>query len=359
MSTTKLLGVRGALSAALLLASIMLVLAATSADAAFPGGDGKIAFSKDNYRQGVSGIFTVAPEGGSQERIGPEFGYSPSWSADGQKLVFVGFSGENERDFTSDIFVMNADGSGLQRVTTGRAYEESPSFFPDGQRIAFVRYTRDSADIYTKTIGVPRATRVTENGGFEESVAVSHDGSKLAFTKFSRRAFSSDIYLMNPDGSQPENLTKTDQTEEFGADWSPDGAKIAFTSIRYSGMQGRVDQEGGAFEPETLGPESLESLARGDSRTKDSVAIPEEDVEVSVINTDGTEREDLTAGRAYDVLPSFSPSGDKIVFSRVTFDGRSERSELVVMDSDGANKEQITDTPRAFEYGADWQPLSN
>lgn len=87
---TGLSKVRGALVAALLLAAIMLMLAATAADAAFPGQDGKIAFSRDNYRQGTSGIFTIAPDGGGQQRIGPEFGYSPSWSADGQKLVFIG-----------------------------------------------------------------------------------------------------------------------------------------------------------------------------------------------------------------------------------------------------------------------------
>lgn len=63
MATTGLFKVRGALAAALLLAVIVLMLAAASADAAFPGQDGKIAFSKDNSRQGTSGIFTVAPEG--------------------------------------------------------------------------------------------------------------------------------------------------------------------------------------------------------------------------------------------------------------------------------------------------------
>jgi len=68
-----------------------------------------------------------------------------------------------------------------------------------------------------------------------------------------------------------------------------------------------------------------------------------------MINADGTGRENLTASRAYDVLPAFSPSGDEIVFSRVTFDRGSESSELVVVGSDGANKTQITDTPRAFE----------
>ena len=76
-----------------------------------------------------------------------------------------------------------------------------------------------------------------------------------------------------------------------------------------------------------------------------------------MINADGSGREDLTASRAYDVLPAFSPGGDEIVFSRATFDRRSEGSELFVMGSDGANKRQTTDTPRAFEYGADWQPL--
>jgi Tol biopolymer transport system component len=129
---TRLLKVRGALVAALMLAVIGLMLAAASADAAFPGQDGDIAFSKDTFRQGTSGIFKVAPEGGAQERIGPEYGYSPSWSADGRKLVFVGFSEEGEREFEQDTYVINEDGTEVERVTRSRAYEASPSFLPDG-----------------------------------------------------------------------------------------------------------------------------------------------------------------------------------------------------------------------------------
>lgn len=362
MGTTRLLGVRGVL-AALLLAVVMLVLAAGSADAAFPGQNGKIAFVKENSRNGSSGIFAIDPEGGGQEKLGPEYGYSPSWSADGEKVVFA-YAGDGGMEFQQDIYVMDADGSDVQRVTNSRAYESSPSFFPDGNTtdgatIAFARYSeRNGSDIFTMKLDGTERTKLTDDPGFyEESVAVSPDGEKIAFTRYNR---SSEIFVMDANGANPENLTKTGRVDEFGADWSPDGTKIAFTSYRFSGMEGPAaeSREKGAFTPEALGPESL---AREASEPKETTAEPggepQEDVEVSVMNANGTGRKDLTAGPAFDALPAFSPSGNRIVFSKITFDARSEQSDLVVMRADGANKRQITDTPRAFEYEADWQPL--
>jgi dipeptidyl aminopeptidase/acylaminoacyl peptidase len=104
-----------------------------------------------------------------------------------------------------------------------------------------------------------------------------------------------------------------------------------------------------------------EELAREASGSEESAAEPgskpEEDIEISVMYDGGSERQNLTASRAYDARPAFSPNGNKIVFSRATFDERSEKAELVVMRADGTNKRQITGTPRAFEYEADWQPL--
>ena len=83
----------------------------------------------------------------------------------------------------------------------------------------------------------------------------------------------------------------------------------------------------------------------------------EYDAEISVMNADGTGREDLTTGPAFKALPAFSPTGNKIVFSKMTFTMRSEESDLVVMRADGTNKRPLTDTARSFEYDADWQAL--
>jgi TolB protein len=354
--TTRLLGVRGALVAGLLLAVVVLVLTAGSADAAFPGQNGKIAFVKENFRNGGSDIFAIEPDGSGQERLGSENGYSPSWSADGQKVVFVAPSGETEREFNQDVYVMNADGSNVERVTDSRAYESSPSFFPDGETIAFARYSeRNGSDIFTMKLDGTGSTKLTDDPGFyEETVAVSPTGDRIAYSRYNR---SSDIFVMNADGSNLENITKTGRVDEFGTDWSPDGTKLAFTSYRFIGFEGGLAaqaRDGGTFAPEALGPESL---AREASDSKAAPDEPQEDVEVAVINADGSGRENLTASRAYDASPAFSPDGKRIVFSKMTFDAEGERSELFAMRADGTNKGQLTDTPRAFEYEADWQPI--
>lgn len=270
-------------------------------------------------------------------------------------MVFVASTGETERDFREDIYVMNADGSNVQRVTDSRAFESSPTFFPDGETIAFARYSeRAGSDIFSKRLDETGATNLTNDPGlFEDSVAVSPDGQKIAYSRFAR---SSEIFVMNADGSDPENLTKTGRVDEFEADWSPDGTRLAFTSYRFSGMMSVAakTRDGGTFAPEDLGPESL---AREASESKAAPGEPQEDVDIAVINADGTGREDLTAGRAYDASPAFSPNGNKIVFSKINFGAGGETADLVVMRSDGSNKRPLTDTPRAFEYGADWQPI--
>ncbi len=321
---------RTALAAGMMLAVVLLVLVASvdPAGATFPGKNGKIAFVKENFRQGSSGIFTMNPDGSEQSKLGS--GYSPSWSADGQKVVFEDFTGESEEDFNQDIFVMDADGSNVQPVTNSRAYEYSPAFSPDGTRVAYVRDHRtQGTDIFIKALdGSTPPVQLTDTPLlYEGSLAFSVD-DRISFSR-SGWSGASDIFVMddNPATKDTTNLTKTGRIDEFDPNWSPDASKIAFTSYRFQFSE-RAEE-------------------------------PEEDAEISVMNSDGTQRRTLTESSAYEGSPAFSPNGARIAFSRFSFSrAEGESSDIFVMRADGSGVRQLTDT-RAFEWGPDWQPLTS
>ena len=345
MSKASNFGITTVLAATVMLAVVVLVLVAGvgPAGAAFPGANGKIAFVKENFRQGTSGIFAMNPDGSDTNRL--RSGYSPTYSADGQKVVLERFSGESEEDFDQDIWVMDADGSNPQQVTSSAAYDHSPSFFPEGDKIAFIRDSRrNGTDIFTINLDGTGLEKITDSAAiYEETLAVSPEGSKIAFSRYNR---SSDILVMNSDGTDPQNLTRTGRVDEFGPNWSPDAQKIAFTSYRFNFVvEGGASAEG----REAFAPEALEREARASEE-------PEEDMEVSVMDADGGNRQDLTSGPAFNDYPAFSPDGSRIAFTRMTFDNRSVKSDLFVMRADGTRKRQLTDT-RAFEWGPDWQPI--
>ena len=117
---------------------------------------------------------------------------TPVWSPDGERIAFV--SGGN---LNSDIYVMNADGSGITRLTHNNdASIRRPAWSPDGERIAFVF----NGDIYLMSADGSTVTRLTHNNAddWSSSPAWSPDGERIAF---SRRDGNTDIYVMNVDGA--------------------------------------------------------------------------------------------------------------------------------------------------------------
>ena len=75
-------------------------------------------------------------DGSGQRKLAPAFG-GMRWSPDGQKIAFTAWS--DAPTGSSDVYVMNADGSGKERLTSDPRWEGGVAWSPDGQKIAFTR----------------------------------------------------------------------------------------------------------------------------------------------------------------------------------------------------------------------------
>jgi dipeptidyl aminopeptidase/acylaminoacyl peptidase len=186
--------------------------------AAFPGDNGPIAFHAANTR---FGIYTMSPDGSSQVPLTTNrFDTAPEWSPDGSRIVF-----ESE----GDIFVMNADGTGRTNLTNSPLPidDGSPTWSPDGQFIAFAS-VRQNSDIYAMNAdGSGGEVQLTTDTRYDDFPSWSPDGSTIAF--FAARAGQRGLFTMPANTGEPETfvqLVSTNSNTRF--DWAPDSSRIAY-----------------------------------------------------------------------------------------------------------------------------------
>ncbi|MDE0185061.1 MAG: hypothetical protein OXP71_06335 [Candidatus Poribacteria bacterium] len=221
------------------------------------------------------------------------------WSPDGQRVAF-----HTKLDGNIDIYVVNADGEKLKRLTNHEAEDSWPTWHPSGQRLAFTTNRDGNYEIYTLTANGNVGVNLTNDAAPDRQPDWSADGRMIAFASKRGRTIS-DVYTMDASGENPLNLTNHRGDDSYPR-WSPNSQKIVWTSRRNG---------------------------TGDLHTMDA---------------NGENVKNLTPGPRCNFDPAWSPDGTMLVLSDAPF------VEIAVMESD-----KVVDDVRAdgkvLPLGAEWQ----
>ena len=165
---------------------------------------------------------------------GPDSVWGPSWSRDGRWLAFIVGPPFASDAADVDIWKIRSDGSGAVNLTPGSdANDALPDFSPDGRRIVFRSRRGGNADIYLMNADGAGVKRLTHHEATDTMPAFSSAGDRVAFT--SLRDGNFELYTIAFDGDgrpgPPERLTAS-PGHDMHPRFSPDDEWVLFTSQR-------------------------------------------------------------------------------------------------------------------------------
>lgn len=259
----------------------------------------------------------------------------PTWSPNGEWICYSHTSIDfNDSTYPTGLYIIDTNGQNRSLVIEGQA--RNPGWSPDGSRIVF-----NGGRIYTITPRGDSLAQVTTVGGFFPSF--SPDGAKIVFdTRYNDPKGSNVIWIVNVNGDSLHDISEHGTGEWRDPEWSPDGNKILH--IRFlTGVSGEE-----IFVMNTSGENGIRLTNNNNNDSYPSWSYDGKfiiwthsgtnEFGIWIMKSDGTEKRKLVDGGGGH--GSFSPQGNKIVFTKL--DSDESRAVLWIYDLNSLETRQLT-----------------
>ena len=295
----------------------------------------KLIFQSNRGGYGCDKIWTMNTDGTGKRMVSPDHGANTcSFFLPGDQQIIFSSTNHIPGDcpprpdllasaryvwplFPYDLFLANADGTDLKRITDNPKYDAEPIVSSDGRQVVFGSQREGNFDIYVMNIDGTNVRRLTDRTGYNGGPWFSPDGTKIVWRAWYPEttaekamwqdcmeknyilAVPLDLWVMNADGSNKKLILRNGATN-FAPSWHPDGKRLIFASNK------------------------------DDWRT--DIAQYGHNFELYLINLDGTGLERITFNTTFDSFPMFSPDGRKLSWASNRNPQKRHQTDIFIAD---------------------------
>ena len=262
------------------------------------------------------------------------------------RIAMVGAHGAKK-----DLYMCDADGNNIVRLTSNGAICISPNWTPDGRNIIYTSFYKGFPDLYLLDLARKKRTKISGFSGINVGASIAPDGRRMALVL--SKDGNPELYVMDMRSKHLTRITKTLYAAEASPAWSPDGSQIVYVSDSSGSPQLYIVRSTGG-RPRRITFRGTENVSPDWSRNGRRIAYSSRRngrYHLCVYDTDTGQSSELTKEYIDYESPSWAPDSRHIVCVKTV----NYSSALYILDTMGDPQVRLMNMSGEW-YAPAWSP---